>query len=164
MPLVERFLRQQRMGFAVAQITGRRTDQLSDLVAVLEFGAVDLDAGARVTEERLRHRLDDPGLTRASGAQEKQVSYRTSGRIQTRQKHLVDLGDLLNGIVLSDNLAPQKGFKLLRVVATSAGIKRGIKTGSHKLYRPDIECRAAWGSLSLQSCRSHRPRMECAAV
>ena len=44
-PLVERFLREQRMGLAMAQVSRRRADQLGDLVRVLELGAVDLDAG-----------------------------------------------------------------------------------------------------------------------
>src|SRR5260370_4710816 len=56
-PLVERLLGQQRMGFAMAQVAGRRADQLGNFVAVLEFSAVDLDHGARIPEKRFRHGL-----------------------------------------------------------------------------------------------------------
>src|SRR5207302_9950190 len=65
LPLVERFLGEQRMRLAVTQIARRRADQLCDLVRVLEFRAVNLDTGARITEQRLRHRLDYTGLARA---------------------------------------------------------------------------------------------------
>ena len=41
--LIQDFLAQQRMRLAMAQISGRRTDEFRDLVAVLEFGAIDLD-------------------------------------------------------------------------------------------------------------------------
>ena len=50
-PLVERFLRQQRMRFAMSQISRRRTNQLGNLVRVLKLGAIDLDAGPRVPEQ-----------------------------------------------------------------------------------------------------------------
>ena len=49
-PLVESFLRQQRMGLAMAKVSRRRADQFRDFVRVLKFGAIDLDAGAGVTE------------------------------------------------------------------------------------------------------------------
>ena len=40
--LFQRLLGDQRLGLPVAQVSGRRADQLGDLVAVLELGAVDL--------------------------------------------------------------------------------------------------------------------------
>ena len=46
--LVERFLAEHGVGFAVSQVSGRGTDQLGDLVAVLELGAIDLNDRARV--------------------------------------------------------------------------------------------------------------------
>src|SRR5208337_2901983 len=62
MPLAERLLRQQGMGFTMAQIARRRADQLCDLMRMLELSAVNLDAGARVAKQRLRHGLDDASL------------------------------------------------------------------------------------------------------
>ena len=70
MPLVERLLSEQRMRLAMAEIAGRRADQFGNLVRVLKFGAVDLDAGARVAEQGLRHCFDHPGLSRAGGTKE----------------------------------------------------------------------------------------------
>ena len=46
----------------MTEVAGRRTDELGDLVAVLKLGAVDLKASPRVTEQRLRYRLNDAGL------------------------------------------------------------------------------------------------------
>ena len=51
--LRERLLRDQRMRFAVPQISRRRADQLGDFVRVLEFGAVDFDHRARIAEQAL---------------------------------------------------------------------------------------------------------------
>ena len=44
--LVERLLRDQRLRFAMAKVAGRGADQLGNLMAVLEFGAVDFEHGA----------------------------------------------------------------------------------------------------------------------
>lgn len=41
--LVEGFLTQQWMGFPVSQVSGRRSNQFGDLMAVVELGAVDLN-------------------------------------------------------------------------------------------------------------------------
>ena len=46
--LIQHFLAQQRMRFAMSQISGRRADQLRNLVTVLEFRAIDLDDCARI--------------------------------------------------------------------------------------------------------------------
>jgi len=62
MPLVECFLREQRMGFAMSKVTRRRSDELGNLVRVLKLGAVDLDTRMWVAEQRLRHCLDYAGL------------------------------------------------------------------------------------------------------
>ncbi len=45
---VERYLAEQRMRLAVTQISGRRSDQLGNLVAVLKLSAVNLDHGAGI--------------------------------------------------------------------------------------------------------------------
>ena len=53
------------MGLAMPQVSGRRADQLGDLVAVLELGAVDLDHGAGIAGEALGHGFHGPGFSRA---------------------------------------------------------------------------------------------------
>jgi hypothetical protein len=62
---IERLLAEGRMGFAMSEIAGRRSDQLGDLMTVLELGAVDLDYRAPIPEQRLGRRLDEPSLARA---------------------------------------------------------------------------------------------------
>ena len=69
-PLVERFLRQQRMRLTVAEVSRRRADELGNLVRVLELGAIDLDAGARIAKERLGHGFHNPRFARARRPQE----------------------------------------------------------------------------------------------
>src|SRR5207237_8332102 len=100
LPLVERFLREKRVRLAVTQIARRRADQLCDLVRVLEFRAVNLDTGARITEQRLRHRLDYTGLARAGRTEKEQIAYRATGRVQSRQEHLVHLYHSFNRLLL----------------------------------------------------------------
>src|SRR3954468_6972382 len=48
--LVQRFLSEQRMSLTVSQVPRRRTDQLCDLMRVLELGAIDLDAGTSLAK------------------------------------------------------------------------------------------------------------------
>ena len=52
--LVECFLCEQRMGFAMSEITRRRADEFCDLMAVLEFCAIYFHHCAGFTEERFQ--------------------------------------------------------------------------------------------------------------
>ena len=70
MPLVKRLLSEQRMSLAMAEVAWRGDDQFGNFVRVLEFGAVDLDTGARVAEEGLRHCLNDSSFSRTGGTKE----------------------------------------------------------------------------------------------
>ena len=78
-PLVERFLRQQGMSLAMAEVSRRRADQLGNFVGVLELGAIDLDAGFGVAEERLGDGLDDARLSGAGRPEEQEVADWASG-------------------------------------------------------------------------------------
>src|ERR1700734_3349257 len=127
MPLVERFLRQQRMRLAMPQVSRRRADQLRNLMGMLELGAIDLDAGARVPEKRLGHCLHHSRFAGASRPQEKQVAYRTPRRIEPSQKHLIDFRDLFNRLVLPNNLAAQGSLKVTSVVAAAVWIQHGCQ-------------------------------------
>src|SRR5271157_675945 len=131
MPLAQRLLRQQGMGFTMTQIAGRRADQLCNLMRMLELSAVNLDAGAWVAKQRLRNGLDDASLAGPRRSQEKEVSDRAAGRVQSGQEHLIDFGDLLDGGILSYDPAPEGGFKLLRVVAALRGIQSFVQSGFH---------------------------------
>ena len=61
---------EQRVCFAVAKISGRRTDQLRDLVAVLEFSSIDFDQPVRVSPQGFGGRLHDASLSGTGRAQE----------------------------------------------------------------------------------------------
>src|SRR5436309_1870342 len=71
-------LAEQCAGFAVPQISGRRTYQLCDLVAVLELGAVDLDYRASVAYQAFGGHLNDSSLAGSGRPQEKKVADRAS--------------------------------------------------------------------------------------
>ena len=98
---------------------------------VLKLGAIDLDAGVRVAEQRLRHRLNHARLARAGRPEKEEIAYRTPGRIEPRQKHLVDFGDLLDRGILPDDLPSQCGFKFKCVVAMTRGIQNSVQSGLH---------------------------------
>ena len=89
MELLESFLRDQRMRLAVAEVAGRRTDQLGNFVRVLELRAVDFDHGSRISEQNFRSRFHHSRLARARGPEEQQVPDRPSGRAHAGAKHLV---------------------------------------------------------------------------
>src|SRR5690348_7994276 len=105
MGLVQRLLRQQRMRLAMAEVSWRRTDELRNLVRVLELTAINLDTGMRIAEHRFRHGFHNPCLSRPRGSKEKQISHWTSGRIQSGHEHLIDFSYFLDCLVLADDLA-----------------------------------------------------------
>src|SRR5579875_4028755 len=100
--LIDKFMAEQRMRFAMAEISRRRADQLGDFVAVLKLGTVDLDHRALVAEQCLGRGLHRTRLARTGRPQEKEVAYRAAGSRKPGDMHLVDVDDLLNGLLLSD--------------------------------------------------------------
>src|ERR1017187_9331004 len=130
-PLVQRFLRQQGMRLPMSQISRRRTNQLRNLVRMLELRAINLDARPRVPKQRLGHGLDHARLARSRGPQKQQVSHRTSRRIQPREKHLIDFDDLFDGCILPHNAAAQGGIKLSSIVAATVRIEHCCQVCSH---------------------------------
>src|SRR5215470_12503645 len=103
------------MRFAMPQVSRRRTDQLGDFMAVLKLRTVDFDHRTRILEKDLRCSLDDPSLSRSSRSEEQKIPDRTSRRIQTREVHLINIYDLLNCLVLSDDHATEASVQLCRV-------------------------------------------------
>src|ERR1700744_791083 len=98
MVLIQRFLAQDRVRLAMAEISGRRADQLGDFMAVLEFGAVYFYDGARVAEKRFGGCFHKPGLSCAGGSQEKQVADRTARSAHPGQVRLVYPDDLIHSL------------------------------------------------------------------
>ena len=121
------------MSLAVAKVSRRRTNQLCDLVRMLEFGAIDLDAGPGIAEQSFGHGLDDPGLSRARGPQKQQIANRTSRRIQPRQEHLVDFHHLLNRSVLAHDFAAQGVVEISGIVTAAGGIENCIRSVFHRV-------------------------------
>src|ERR1039458_2734358 len=120
------------MSLAMSEISRRRTNQLRNLVRVLKLGAVDLDAGMGIAEQGLCHGFHHASLPRTGRSQKKQVAHRTPRRVQARQKNLVNLGNLFDGLILADDLAAQGGFKLSSIVAAAVRIEHGCEVRSHK--------------------------------
>src|ERR1700733_15767849 len=121
------------MSLAMSQIPRRRADQLRNLVRVLELRAIDLDAGVRIAEQSLGHGFPPARFARAGRPQEKQVAHGASGSVQASQKHLVNLGDLFDRLVLTHDAASQSGFKLPSISAAAVRIEHGSKVRSHKV-------------------------------
>ena len=110
------------MSLAMAQISRRRADELGDFVRVLELGAINLDAGASVAEQSLGHRFHNPRLARTRGSKKQQIAHRASWRIQSRQKHLVDLHNLLNSRLLPHDFAGKRSLKLTGILAAATRV------------------------------------------
>src|SRR5690349_20026642 len=106
----------------MTQVSGRRTDQLGDLVAVLELRTVDLDHRAGFAGETFCHRFDRARLTRARWSQEQQAAHRPSRRIHSRQEGLVNAKDVANGRVLPDDTLAHVLLELLYSVPHSGGV------------------------------------------
>src|SRR5271165_5452565 len=103
------------MRFLMAKVTRRRSNQLCDLMRMLELGTVNLDKGVGIAEESFRHGFGNAGLARSRRSQEKQVPDRTMRRIKSRQERLVNFCDFVDRRVLSNDLPPEGAFKLLCV-------------------------------------------------
>src|ERR1700744_926084 len=99
------------MGLAMPQVSRRRADQFGDLMGMLEFGAVDLDARVGVAEQRFGQRLHYAGFAGAGRPEEEQVADGASGSVQASQEHLVDFHNFLYRWFLSDDFAPQCTFE-----------------------------------------------------
>ena len=98
---------------------------------MLKFGAVDFDTSMRISEERLRDGLDHARLAGAGRPQKQKIADGPTRRIQTGEKHLIDLGDLLHGWVLADDLAPQSGFKIQRLATAPRRIQGSVQSCFH---------------------------------
>jgi hypothetical protein len=124
------------MGFAMAEISRRRSNQLGNLMAVLKFSAIDLDAGAGVTEQSFGHGFDDTGFSRASGPEEQEIANGTARRIQARQKHLVNFNHFLDGLVLTDDSAAKGAFKFSGIIGAARRVEHRVNDGFHNWVWP----------------------------
>src|SRR6202522_4435064 len=114
MILRQRFLRNERVRLAMAEVSRRRANQFRDFVRVLELGAVNLNNSARVTEQNLGGCFHDARLSGARRPQKKEVYHRASRRIHSGRENLIEVGDGADGFFLSDDACAQRGIKFLR--------------------------------------------------
>src|SRR5437016_12465938 len=96
------------MGLARAEIAGRRTNQLGNLVRVLELRAIDLYDRASIPQKDLRGSFHNPRLSGAGWTEKQQVAYRAAGRIQSGTKHLKHANQGLNTPFLPNDLCSQE--------------------------------------------------------
>ena len=122
----------------MTQISGRRTDQLRDLMAVLKFGAVNLDARARIAKQRFGDGFNHARFTAAGWTKKKKIAYRAPWRVQAGQKHLIDFDYFLDRCVLADDATPQSCVELQGVIAAPTRIQRSIKTGLHMMSPSEL--------------------------
>src|ERR1700761_5726805 len=113
----------------MSEIPRRRTDQLRNLVRVLELRAVDLYTGAGIAEQSLRHGFHHASLPRTGRSQKNKIADRAIGRIQSRQKHLVDLSYFFNSGILADDPAAQSFLEFSCVTASTGRIQNCVYTG-----------------------------------
>src|SRR6266849_5980578 len=102
------------MRLAVSQISRRRTDQLSDFMAVLKLRAIDLDYCSRIFQQGLGRRLDDASFSGARRSEEQKISDGPADRGQSRQVSLINPHDLVNGFVLSNDKPAEFVLQILR--------------------------------------------------
>src|ERR1035437_8022895 len=102
------------------EVSGGRTDQLGDFVAMLKFRTIDLDYRARVAHQAFRRSFHHARLAGTRGSQEKEIADRSSGAAHAGQVSLIDADDLLDSLVLTHNALPQIHVELL-------GLRSGLR-------------------------------------
>src|ERR1700674_5784041 len=118
----------------MSEMSGGRADQFGDFMAVLELRAVDLDHGARVLEQSLRSGLDDSRLARSGGPQEQKVADRAARRAHPGEIHLIDVDDLLDRLVLTDDHPAQVALERHCIPPRFCRIQRDVEP-YHLIYR-----------------------------
>src|SRR6267142_489692 len=93
-------------------------------MAVLKFGAVDLDHGACIANQALGGSFHKPGLTRTGRAQEQEVADRSARTVRAGQVHLVSAYDRVDRFVLPDDTLVQAGSELSRFRAYLRRVER----------------------------------------
>src|SRR5262249_22114170 len=110
--LVQYFLTEKGMSFAVPEVSGRRSDELGDLMAVLKLRAINLDHRAAVSHQSFSSGFNQSCLAGAGRAEEQEISYWPTRADHARQIRLVDVNDVFDRLVLTDNLAAQTGLQI----------------------------------------------------
>ena len=123
---IQLLLRQHRLRFAMAQISGRRADQLGDLVLHLELAAIDLENVLLAAVQDFGQRFDGLGLARSGGAQQQKHAHRAAFRSETRLEHLNVGNDDLGRGRLSHDLLRQNGGQILERIRRPAFVAGSV--------------------------------------
>src|SRR5260370_22596832 len=138
------FLRNQRMRLPMSQIPRRGANQLSNLMGVLKFRAIDLDYRAGISKENLGGGFHDSRLARTRRSKKQQIPYRTARRVQSGAKYLVQVHQRLHALFLSDDFPAQRGLEIDGIRAAFVGIEWKNVVGHDRLLaNPRYRVRAA---------------------
>ena len=135
--LVQHFLAQQRMRFAMAEISGRRADQFRDLMAVLELGAIDLDHRARIAHQAFRRGFHQTRFAGAGGAEKQEIADRPPRARHAREVGLINVDDLFDRLILADDPFAQIGIQSFGFETSLSGIKLLIQ--APHVHPPPVE-------------------------
>src|SRR3974377_1919693 len=102
------------MRSAMAQVTGRRTDQFCDFMAMLELRAINLDDRARIMQQRFCDGLYHSGFSRSRGAEDQEISERATGRDHSSDIRFIGVDHLLDSLVLTDDKSTKARLEDLR--------------------------------------------------
>jgi hypothetical protein len=84
---------------------------------VLELAAIYLDNGSHVASQRFGGGFHQSRLACASGSEKQKGPDGTGDAAHPERERLIDVDDLPDRIVLTDNLASQTGFELMSFIA-----------------------------------------------
>src|SRR5437867_7474977 len=107
----------------MSEITRGRTDQLGDLVALLQLRAVDLDEGAWTAKKDFARSLYNARLAGASRSQKQKITDRAVRHSHSRQIDLIHVDDSAHGAILPNDLAQQPAFKVEDFSTSYLGIE-----------------------------------------
>jgi hypothetical protein len=111
------------MGLAMPEISWRRSDQFGYFMTVLKLGAVNLNDGAWVADERLRSGFHCPCFPGTRGAQEQEIANRSAVEGHPSEISLISPDDLVNRFVLSNDEVTQVFLQILGLRSRPGGIE-----------------------------------------
>src|SRR6267378_1636995 len=100
------FLRDQRVRLPVPQIARRRSDQLGDLMGVLEFSTIYLDHRAWISKQDFRSCFHDPRFARTRRPKEQIIPHRPPNGSHLCEIHLEHINERADCFLLAHDFIP----------------------------------------------------------
>src|SRR5581483_3236646 len=107
----------------MAQVSRGRSDQLGNLVTVLELAAIHFNDRARVADQALGDGFHQPRLAGTRRSEKQQIRDRPSRMGHAREVLLINLNDLVDCVVLSDDALSEIGSKPLGLPTDLTGVE-----------------------------------------